>query len=116
LIVEPPPPPKDGCKYHLSLQLPDSIFVDRDEIKDLWSTETVSWSLSPANIDIERPVRNGTAPVRLELDMNPQISALDIPLHTRYLRPNAEGREEVVVFAQGAVQDGWACGGKCSLT
>lgn len=115
LILEPPPP-RDGCKYHLSLRLPDAIFIDRDEIKDQWSTETVSWTLTPSRIDIERPVRNDTEPVRLTLELDPKVTSLDIPLHTRYLQPNAEGREEVVVFGSGgAVQDGWACGSEYTL-
>lgn len=111
LIIEPPSP-KVGCRYHLSLQLPDAIFTDRDEIKDQWSSENVSWSLSPDKIDIERPIRNDTELVQLNLDLDPRVTSLDIPLHTRYLRPNAQGREEVIVFGQGAVQDGWACGGE----
>ena len=115
LIIEPPPIPRDGCRYHISLELPDAIFIDRDEIKDQWSTsETVSWALSPDKIDIERPIRNDTEPVQLSLDLDPRVTSLDIPLHTRYLRPNAQGREEVVVFGEATVQDGWACDGQCS--
>lgn len=110
LIVEPPPP-KHECKYHLSLHVPDAIFIDRDEIKDQWSSD-VSWSLSPDKIDIERPVRNDTESVRLSLELDSTVTSLDIPLHTRYLRPNAQGREEVILFGQGDIQDGWACNGE----
>lgn len=112
-LLVTPPQARVGCKYHLSLPFPDAIFVDRDEIKDLWDKGgDVAWTLSPAKIDIERPVRDDQEQeaVTLYLEIAEAASSLDIPLHTRYLRPNPVGREAIQLFNGDGAQGGWACG------
>lgn len=108
------PESRAGCSYHVSLTLPDAIFIDRDELIDLWGQSRdeharVEWWLSPVTIDIERPVRDDapTSVLRLRLDT---ATPLDIPMHARYLRPNESGRQEVTLFGQDAIQTGWKCG------
>lgn len=112
LVSLPTAPDAEDCRYHLSLSFPDSIFVDRDEIKDLWDKGGgVAWSLSPPEIDIERPVRGDQEEaVRLYIEVASTVQSLDIPLHARYLRPNSAGREEVQLFGErGEAVGGWAC-------
>lgn len=110
--------PSPASTYHVSLTLPDAIFVDRDEIIDLWgqsssagrSRRKIEWDLSPKNIDIERPVRNTTEVTSLRLAFS-GIDVLDVPLHARYLEPNDHGAESITLFQDGAVEAGWDCAG-----
>lgn len=108
------PESRAGCSYHVSLTLPDAIFLDRDELIDLWGQSgqedaRVGWLLTPNTIDIERPVRNGITPSVLQVTLN-TTTPLDIPLHGRYLRPNEGGRQEVTILRQEAIRGGWSCG------
>lgn len=112
LLVTPPrATSRSGCSYNVSLTLPDAVFIDRDEISDLWPRDQVAWTLSPDKIDIERPVRDDAERVHFSVQLGPDVRALDIPLHTRYLRPNVSGRQRVDVVVKNSLQAGWACGG-----
>ena len=110
--------PSPASTYHVSFTLPDAIFVDRDEIIDLWgqsssagsSRRKIEWDLLPKNIDIERPVRNTTEVTSLRLAFS-GMNVLDIPLHARYLEPNDHGAESIALFQDGAAQAGWDCAG-----
>jgi hypothetical protein len=97
-------------RYHVSFNLPDSIFVDRHELIDLWGQGgRVEWDLTPEKIDIERPISNTTEYSTLRVSWFD--GELDIPLHVRYLEPNDEGSELVNVFREDAVKAGWDCKG-----
>lgn len=95
-------------RYHVSFTLPDSIFVDRHELIDLWgSAGRVEWDLTPEKIDIERPVSNTTEYSTLRVAW--VEGELDVPLHVRYLEPNHVGSEEVNLFQKHGVKAGWNC-------
>jgi hypothetical protein len=97
-------------RYHVSFNLPDSIFVDRHELIDLWGQGgRVEWELTPEEIDIERPVSNTTEYSTLRVGW--VDGELDIPLHVRYLEPNNKGSEVVNLFLKDKVKAGWGCRG-----
>jgi hypothetical protein len=116
-LPESEPRPSPASTYHVSFNLPDAIFVDRDEIIDLWGQEDssagtsrrrIEWNLSPKKIDIERPVRNTTEVSTLRLAFS-GVDVLDVPLHARYLEPNDHGFEVVSLFGDEGVKTGWDC-------
>ena len=97
-------------RYHVSFNLPDSIFVDRHELIDLWGQGgRVEWDLTPEKIDIERPISNTTEYSTLRVGWFD--GELDIPLHVRYLEPNDKGSEMVNLFREDGVKAGWDCKG-----
>jgi hypothetical protein len=97
-------------RYHVSFNLPDSIFVDRHELIDLWGQGgRVEWELTPEKIDIERPISNTTEYSTLRVGWSD--GGLDIPLHVRYLEPNDKGSEVVNLFREDGVAAGWNCVG-----
>jgi hypothetical protein len=92
----------------VSFNLPDSIFVDRHELIDLWGQRgRVEWDLTPEKIDIERPISNTTEYSTLQVGWFD--GELDIPLHVRYLEPNDNGSEVVNLFREDGVKAGWDC-------
>jgi hypothetical protein len=95
-------------RYHVSFNLPDSIFVDRHELMDLWGQgDRLQWELTPEKIDIERPISNTTEYSTLRIGW--VAGELDIPLHVRYLEPNDNGSEVVDLFLKDGVKAGWDC-------
>jgi hypothetical protein len=95
-------------RHHVSFSLPDSIFVDRHELIDLWGQGgRVEWELTPEKIDIERPVSNTTEYSTLRVAW--LDGELDIPLHVRYLEPTVRGSEVVNLFRENGVKAGWNC-------
>ena len=98
-------------RYHVSFTLPDSIFVDRHELIDIWGHGhgRVEWILTPEKIDIERPISNTTEYSTLRVGW--VDGELDIPLHVRYLEPNDDGSEVVNLFRKDDVKAGWGCTG-----
>jgi hypothetical protein len=96
-------------RYHVSFNLPDSIFFDRHELIELWSQGQVEWELTPEKIDIERPVSNTTEYSTLRVGW--VAGELDIPLHVRYLEPNDKGSEVINLFRDDGVKAGWGCKG-----
>jgi hypothetical protein len=97
-------------RYHVSFNLPDSIFVDRHELIDLWGQGgRVEWDLTPEKIDIERPISNTTEYSTLRVGWFD--GELDIPLHVRYLEPNDQGSEVINLFREDGVKAGWNCVG-----
>jgi hypothetical protein len=111
LVILPATKPASRDKsdrHHVSFSLPDSIFVDRHELIDLWGQGgRVEWELSPEKIDIERPVSNTTEYSTLRVGW--LDGELDIPLHVRYLEPNVKGSEVVNLFREDNVRAGWNC-------
>jgi hypothetical protein len=111
LITQPPTRPTPASRYHATFTLPDAIFVDRDELIDLWSQSGhIEWDLKPTKIDIERPVRAGVQASVLRLSWSGD-ETLDLPLHARYLRPNEDASEVITLFQEGDVVSGWNCNG-----
>ena len=97
-------------RYHVSFNLPDSIFVDRHELIDIWGQGgRVEWELTPEKIDIERPISNTTEYSTLRVGWFD--GELDIPLHVRYLEPTDNGSEVVNLFRADGVKAGWDCKG-----
>ena len=97
-------------RVHVSFTLPDSIFVDRHELMDLWGQGgRVQWELTPETVDIERPISNTTKYSNLRVGW--VDGELDIPLHVRYLEPNNVGSEVVDLFQKDRVKAGWDCKG-----
>jgi hypothetical protein len=111
LITTPEPRPASGAtgtRYHVSLTLPDAIFIDRHELIDLWAQAgRVDWKLTPGTIDIERPVSNTTEFSTLRVSWSK--GGLDVPLHVRYLEPNDVGSKVVTLFQKDDVKAGWGC-------
>ncbi|CAK9786915.1 hypothetical protein CC85DRAFT_302915 [Cutaneotrichosporon oleaginosum] len=123
LRLSAPSAPAPSCHLHLILHLPDALFVDPDELADLWGppspfplslspsspphsspssppSPSPHWSLSPAQIDIERPVHPRLPPLSLKAVPVPQavldlvlddLCTVDVPLHARYLVPEDSG-------------------------
>ncbi|BEJ14347.1 hypothetical protein CspHIS471_0401140 [Cutaneotrichosporon sp. HIS471] len=104
------------------LHLPDALFVDPDELVDLWGGPSLDlsskpslgadqtspvWSLSPRIVDIERPESPTLPPQSLKSPQTGQskldlvfTGAVDVPLHARYLVPDAaEGSWDAMVKA-----------------
>ena len=106
-----------SCAIHLHLQLPDALFVDRDEVLDLWtySSRILYWNLKPEVIDIERPVRpTGLCKsiddgISLDLLVGGDTQDLDIPLHARYLAPTGLGFAVIDTLGHGAFRAGVVC-------
>jgi len=112
LIALPDSEPASRDRFHVSFTLPDSIFVDRDELIDIWGQgagSRVQWALTPDKIDIERPITNATE--RSNLRVGWSEGQLDVPLHVRYLEPNDVGPEVVTLFQEHDVKAGWSCVG-----
>jgi hypothetical protein len=114
------------CRLHLDLSFPDSLFVDRDELRDSL-LDSVEWELQPEDIDIERAVKPDARLSHLRI--SPVYAAdpkgdsratnvhnemqVKVPLHARYLAPNEEGHELVWLFAgerTGEMRGAWVCG------
>ncbi|KAL7424610.1 hypothetical protein Q5752_000294 [Cryptotrichosporon argae] len=105
------------CAIHLSLLLPDELFVDPSELAHIWGppsspssllpTSGPAWALTPAVIDVERPYAASSPRARLDV-----IAAADadVPLHARYLPPAALAAHNLTVFPRGSVRAGLACG------
>ena len=101
---------KASCTTHMHIQLPDALFIDRDELLDLWSTSSriTEWELRPEIIDIERPVRLVDG-VSLCLVVGDEVDELDIPLHARYLVPSELGYTTVQILEYGDFRAGLVC-------
>jgi hypothetical protein len=110
-LPESQPASRDHDHYHVVFTLPDAIFVDRHELIDLWGQDKtqnrVQWELTPEKIDIERPISNTTEYSTLRVAWSERV--LDVPLHVRYLEPNAVGSEVVPLFQEEGVKAGWNC-------
>ena len=97
--------PDPTCGVHLALMLPDWLFVDPDELADIWGPAepitpasdvlSSSWSIYPAKVDIERPYRPSSAQHVLELIGRHDVN---IPLHARYLPPSAQPQTTLKIF------------------
>lgn len=106
-----------GCGLHLFVRTNDKIFFDPYELEDLWNptgatigrpNEVVSWNLSPASPDLERPVKYGFRSsnetdesavdnklhVQLEWSSSDQLQHV-IPTHARYQHPDESGYREI---------------------
>lgn len=102
----------ESCRIHLSLTLPDSLFVDPDELAGSWASGlsgVVSYDLDPCVIDIERPYRAAKSeqtPIRLDVVLSDDVTSLDVPLHGRYLPPDQTGYKQITVInGQGSEED-----------
>lgn len=104
--------PSSQCRIHLSLTLPDALFLEPSTLPDAFASQPVShWTLRPEVIDIERPVRDTTEVSRLDLEVRTVTGGgmvdLDIPTHARYLAPSLLGSETTSL--RKAVSAGWVC-------
>ena len=108
------PLPISRCTAHLSLELPDALFVDSSSLPDYFASQPIAqWSIFPDTIDIERPVLPRTRALQhtnldLIVEAGDGIVDLDIPLHARYLAPNEVGSE--VISLESVISAGWVCG------
>ncbi|KAL1410862.1 protease B nonderepressible form [Vanrija albida] len=133
LRLSGPAPPSTRCILHLTLGLTDALFPDPAELADIFGPASPSpplsphsaqaesylahtrWHTSPAVIDIERPLAPESAGA-VELSLAVPAGAdldIEIPLHARYLPPDASGR--VTVRVASSFEGHWACfpaGGK----
>ena len=105
------PFPDLNCEIHLSLALPDALFLDPSTISDHFASQPIQdWSLSPQVIDIERAVLihpSESSLLGLKLVEGNGPVHLSIPLHARYLAPNDVGSE--VVSIEQPISAGWVC-------
>ena len=104
------PPSSSPCAIHVDIALPDSLFLDRDELRD--ALLDLDWSVTPSTIDIERAVRPGEPLSHLSLNVPPDRGNLDIPLHARYQQPNEAGYVVVPLFKggqSGDIRGAWWC-------
>ena len=110
--VTSPQPFPSNCTLHLSLTLPDALFLDPSSLHDHFASQTViSWSLYPEVIDIERPVSLANAEISnldLSLKAGDGMLKLDIPLHARYLAPTLSGIK-TISLGKNALAAGWVC-------
>lgn len=98
------------CRIHLSLTLPDSLFVDPDELTGSWGTNlsgVISYDLHPRVIDIERPYRVAEPDqprIRVDVVLSNDVTSLSVPLHGRYLPPDETGYRQInVISGNGTV-------------
>jgi hypothetical protein len=112
------------CRLHLDISLPDAVFYDRDELRD--ALPDFEWTLRPDVIDIERPVQPSAPLSHLHLAPTDRFFSrkprdgeefgerkVKIPIHARYLEPNAAGLDTIWLFSgvgSGQVKGGWVCG------
>jgi hypothetical protein len=102
-----------SCSLHLTLHLPDALFLDLSSPSDHFASQAVSfWSLSPKTVDIERPVQPHHTEVAQTLELRIHegdgMVDLDIPMHARYLAPNSFGYEGIVL-PKDPLTAGWRC-------
>lgn len=99
-------PHSPGCRLRLNITLPDALFPDPSELLDKWPQPgAVRWTLSPAVVDIERPLDPYAESAVLVFDYVTGESAVDIPLHGRYLPPK-DGGWDVSFAVKGTVDCG----------
>ena len=108
-----PPFPTSRCLAHLSLELPDALFLDSASLPGCFASQPIAnWSISPHLTDIERPILPKSIMLQqsvldLIVEARDGTVDLDIPLHARYLSPNEFGSE--VISLESVISAGWVC-------
>jgi hypothetical protein len=111
------PPDAVTCTHrqtHLSVTLPDGLFLDPTELARISSSASILSAQSiPKKIDIERPsigyvkdhdkdaLQQQQQEIQLHLLQSSldQELRLDIPLHARYLPPSSSGYSTISLFS-----------------
>lgn len=110
-----PPVDDASCAIHAHFTLPKTIFADRYQLSDdlfLASKNLTALRYSSSPVDLEAPVYAvPTWGSSILLELAPPAAAegswtAEVPLHLRYLKPNAEGYDNIELPYPAVF---WAC-------